>query len=106
MAELVVATPSVAREGGIPRGRYELTAHLGSGNSPGLSVGAAHVRDDGKFVVIGVAREPGLARLVDWASWYADIAREESSELRGNLKARVIQPLRNAIRSALGRARG
>jgi hypothetical protein len=106
MAELVVAAPSVAREGGVPPGRYELTAHLGSEDSPGLSLGAAHVRDDGKFVVIGVAREPALTRLAGWAAWYADIAREESAELRGNLGSRVIRPLRNAIRSALGRARG
>ena len=106
MAELVVAAPSVAREQGIPPGRYELTAHLGSEDSPGLSVGAAHVRDDGRFVVIGVAREPVLTRLAGWAGWYADILRDESAELRAGLHTRVVQPVRSAIQSALGRARG
>jgi hypothetical protein len=106
MAELVVAAEAVAREQAIPPGRYELTAHLGSDDSPGLSVGAAHVRDDGRFAVIGVAREPVLRRLAGWAGWYAASLREETVELRAGLEARVVQPLQAAIRAALGRARG
>jgi hypothetical protein len=106
MAELVVAAPSVTRAGTIPPGHYELTAHLGSGDSPGLPVGAAHVRHDGRFVVIGVTHEPVLTRLAGWAGWYADILREETTELRAGLRSRVVRPVRVAIRSALGRARG
>ena len=75
MAELIVAAPAVAREHAIPRGRYELTAHLGSEDLPGLAVGAAHVRDDGRLVVLGIAREPLLNRLASWASWYGEILR-------------------------------
>lgn len=106
MAELVVAAPSVAREHAIPPGRYELTAHLGSEDSPGMSVGVAHVREDGRFAVIGVAREPMLTRLAGWAGWYANLLHEAAAEARAGLRSRVVRPLLGAIRSTLGRARG
>ena len=106
MAELVVAAHAATRDPVIPRGRYELTAHIGTKRSPGLSVGAVHVRDYGRFEVVGIAREPALTRLASWVSWYADLAREETAELRTAVRHRVVRPLRSAIRSATGRADG
>ncbi len=104
MAGLVVAAHAATRDPAIPRGRYELTAHLGSKRSPGLPVGAVHVRQDGRFEVVGIDREPMLTRLASWVSWYADIAREATAELRAAVRQRVLRPLRTAIRSATERA--
>ena len=105
MSELVVsATPP--RDRGIPAGRYELTAHLGSADGPALAIGSAHVREDRRIVVLGIAREPVLTRLADWASWYAAIVREGTADLRASLRRRLLQPVRQAIRAAFDRARG
>lgn len=106
MAELVVTAHAATRDPVIPQGQYELTAHIGTKRSPGLSVGAVHVRENGRFEVLGVAREPALNRLASWVGWYADIAREETAALRVTVRQRVVRPLRSAIRSATGRADG
>jgi poly(ribitol-phosphate) beta-N-acetylglucosaminyltransferase len=106
MAELVVSTQAARRHAPIPPGRYELSAHLGTKRTAGLPVGAVHVRENGRIEVVGIAREPTLTRLASWASWYADIAREETGELRTAVRQRVVRPLRTAIRSATGRADG
>ena len=104
MAELVVTTPP-ARGQSIPRGRYELAAYVGTDDAAGLAVGAAHVRDDGRIVVLGTAREPALARLARWARWYGDMARDNVARLRAVVRSRLVKPARQAIRTATSRAR-
>jgi hypothetical protein len=98
MAEVVVATSGAVTAARIPPGRYELTAHLGLGGSPGLPLGAAHARADGRLVVLGVAREPASSRLASWARWYASIAEEEIARLRASLRARLVRPARRLVR--------
>jgi hypothetical protein len=95
------------RQGGrIKPGRYELTAHVGSDDAPGLPVGAALVRDDGRMIILGIGRESRLARLRSWAGWATSTARRVGGTGARTGYNRLPPPARDALRSALGRRRG
>jgi hypothetical protein len=66
---LVVAGSASDRP--IPRGRYELTAHVGGEEAPGLAAGTVLVRDDGRLVMIGVRGVSRVARVRSWVAWSA-----------------------------------
>ena len=91
--------------GRIPRGRYELTAHIGDDAAPGLPVGAVVVREDGRFAVIGLRGVSQVARLRDWLAWSirstVDAARAQAVTTYRRLPGRA----RDAIRSGYGRLR-
>lgn len=71
LGALVVSASGLSRQGVIPRGRYELSAHLGDASAPGLPAGAVTVRDDGRIVVLGTPGVSLLAWIRSWASWSA-----------------------------------
>lgn len=102
---LVVSAGSVRGQGVIPEGRYELTGHVGSADAPGLAVGAALVRADGRLVVLGVRRESLAARLQGWTRW-------TTRSLVGSGRTRVLATFRNMppwakdlVRAVYGRLR-
>ncbi|HUQ42946.1 MAG TPA: glycosyltransferase family 2 protein [Candidatus Limnocylindria bacterium] len=106
LGSLLVSVDDVAQLGVIPRGRYELTAHVGGGDAPGLPLGAALVRDDGRFVVLGVARESTIERFRSWTSW---TAREAGIAAWARARAayrRMPGPAKDLVRSTYGRLRG
>jgi glycosyltransferase involved in cell wall biosynthesis len=103
---LVVSVGRVTGHGFIPRGRYELTAHLGDADAPGLPVGAALVRDDGRFVILGVRRGSALARAREWARWSSSTARRTGRTWALSTFRRLPQPARDAIKARYGRGRG
>ncbi|HUG29734.1 MAG TPA: glycosyltransferase family 2 protein [Candidatus Limnocylindria bacterium] len=97
-----------ARAGGhglVPRGRYELTAHVGGSDAAGLAVGAALVRDDGRFVLLGLQRESTFARARSWLAW---TGRSSLLALRRRARAafrRLPSGTKDAIRAGLSRRR-
>ena len=92
-AELVVAA-ACGHAGPVPRGRYELTVAPRLRWLPGLTVGAAHVRDDGRLVVLGIA--PRAA---------ADAARQLGELVTAASSAPPSEPRRRRARGCIvGRA--
>lgn len=98
MTEVVVATTAPVAAARIPRGRYELTAHFGMDGSPGLSIGAAHARDDGRLVLLGIERESAFHRLGSWARWYEAILAEATAGARATVRAYLVRPVRRRLR--------
>lgn len=102
---LVVATGGGSRHGVVPRGRYELSAHLGDDRAPGLAAGAVIVRTDGRFAALGMRGVSRLARVRAWASWSV---RSRSESIRTRTLAtfrRMPVWAKDLIRSAYGRLR-
>jgi hypothetical protein len=95
---LVVSVDRLDAGGQLPRGRYALTAHLGSPAAPGLPIGTGHVGDGGRMTVIGLARESSVSRLARWTAWTAERAA------RGAYR-RLPPPAKHPIRSVYGRLR-
>jgi poly(ribitol-phosphate) beta-N-acetylglucosaminyltransferase len=89
----------------IPRGRYELSAHVGGATAPGLAAGAVIVREDGRFVAVGLRGVPQLARLRAVAGW--SIRSATTTMLLHAMSAyrRLPGRAREAIRSGYGRLR-
>ncbi len=104
LGALVVSLRS-RRAGQVPRGRYDLTAHLGGESAPGLAAGAVIVREDGRFAVVGLrgVSQPARVRaLVGWS------LREGARAARARAVAgyrRLPGRAREAIRSGYGRIR-
>ena len=95
---LVVSVDRLDTSGQLPRGRYELSAHLGGPTAPGIPVGPGHVRDDGRMTVVGLHRESAAARLTQWSAWWARRAARAAFR-------RLPQPAKEPIRSMYGRIR-
>lgn len=102
---LVVSVNNVTAQGAIPRGRYELTAHLGGDEAPGLPVGAAVVRDDGRLALLGVRGMSRLAHLRSWLAWTVRSAGETTRTRALATFRRLPQPAKDLIRTAYGRLR-
>jgi hypothetical protein len=102
---VVVSAPMVAAYE-LPRGRYELTAHLGSEGAPGLAVGAALVRDDGRFVLLGVRRDGAVDRMRGWWYWTTRSALHAARLRLRSTYRQLPQPAREAVKAAIGRLRG
>ena len=95
---LVVSVDRLDVVGQLPRGRYELTAHLGGPAAPGLPLGTGHVRDDGRIAMVGLARESRGSRLVRWTAWTAERAARATYR-------RLPPSARDPVRSMYGRIR-
>ena len=102
---LIVSVASVTAKGLIPKGRYELTAHLGGEDAPGLPVGAAVARDDGRLVVVGVRGVSLPARIRSWLGWTVRSAGETARTRALATFRRMPQPAKDLIRSTYGRLR-
>lgn len=102
---LAVSAEGGADAGAIPRGRYELTAHLGGENAPGLPVGAAVVRDDGGFVVLGLRSVSRLARLRAVAGWVARSVGEATRMRAAAAFRRLPSWAKDPVRTLYGRLR-
>ncbi len=102
---LVVAVDDVTVAGAVPRGRYELTAHIGGEAAPGLSVGAVVVRDDGRFVVLGVESVSQAARLRSVAAWTARSAGKAARSQAVAAYRRLPSWAKDAVRTGRGRLR-
>ena len=102
---LVVAVDDVGTTGQIPRGRYALTAHLGGDGAPGLPMGAALVRDDGRLVILGMRGVSRLARARALATWSLRAASESGLIRAKAAFKRLPAPAKEVIRSAYGRLR-
>ena len=102
---LTLSVPDVRAVGPIRPGRYELTAHLGGPESAGLPVGAAHVRPDGRFAIVGMPRVSALARLQAWAAWSVRAGWRAARTRALAAYRRLPQSTKEAIRARYGRAR-
>ncbi len=102
---LSLSVADVRAHGPIPPGRYELSVHLGTGPAAGLAAGVAHVRPDGRFVIVGLRRVSTLGRIRAWAAW---LVRSGLRAVRTRALAayrRLPQETKDAIRSSYGRVR-
>jgi hypothetical protein len=105
LGNLIVSTDRRAPGEGIPRGRYEMTAHLGGDGAPGLPIGAVLVRDDGRFVVLAMRRVGPLARLRARGRW-AMRSTVQAVRTRALAAFRHLpQETKDSLRSAYGRRR-
>jgi glycosyltransferase involved in cell wall biosynthesis len=102
---LTVVVDDVRASGYIPPGRYELTARLGNADAPGLPVGAAHVRPDGRFAVVGMRRISAVARVRAWGEWSVRAAWRAARSRALATYRRLPQSTKDAIRTRYGRAR-
>lgn len=102
---LVVATDSVRGQGVIPPGRYELTGHVGDGSAPGIAVGAALVRPDGRIAFLAVRRNSLVTRIRSRISWTAR-SLTESARTRTLARFRRMPPwAKDLVRAVYGRLR-
>ena len=95
---LVVSVDRLDAAGQLPRGRYELTAHLGGRAAPALPIGTGHVRDDGRIAVVGLARKSAASRLARWTAWTTRRAARATFR-------RLPPAAKDPIRSVYGRIR-
>jgi glycosyltransferase involved in cell wall biosynthesis len=102
---LTLRVADVRAGGHIPPGRYELTAHLGGAEAPGLPVGAAHVRPDGRFAIVGLRRVSVPARLRAWAEWSVRAGWRAGRTRALAAYRRLPQSTKDTIRARYGRAR-
>jgi glycosyltransferase involved in cell wall biosynthesis len=102
---LTLRVPDVRTSGFIPPGRYELTAHLGGADAPGLAVGVAHVRLDGRFAIVGLRRVSVAARLRAWAEWSVRAGWRAGRTRALAAYRRLPQSTKDAIRARYGRVR-
>jgi poly(ribitol-phosphate) beta-N-acetylglucosaminyltransferase len=102
---LTLSVADVRSVGRIRPGRYELTAHLGGPGAPGLPVGAAHVRGDGRFAIVGLRRVSPLARARAWAEWSVRAGWRAGRTRALATYRRLPQSTKEAIRARYGRAR-
>lgn len=89
----------------IPRGRYELTAHVGGESAPGIAAGTVVVRDDGRMTAVDLRGVSRFARLRALSAWSTRSARER---VRANSLAqfrRLPSWAKDPIRAAFGRSR-
>ncbi len=89
----------------VPRGRYELTAHLGGEAAPGLDAGAVIVREDGRFVAVGLRGVSQVARLRAWLAWTLRAGARAGRARAGAAYRRLPGRARDAVRSSYGRIR-
>jgi len=106
LGEVTLSVADVRAAGSIRPARYDLTAHVGGPDAPGLPVGAAHVRADGRFTVVGLRKVPALARLRARAEWWVHAG--SSATRSGALAAyrRLPQWTKDAIRGRVRRVNG
>jgi hypothetical protein len=102
---LTVSVADVRARGRIRPGRYELTAHLGGLEAPGVPVGAAHVRRDGRFAIVGMRRVSVLARAMAWLEWSGRAAWRGARTRALGAYRRLPQSTKEQIRARYGRAR-
>jgi hypothetical protein len=104
LGSLVVSLDDV--DGGeIPRGRYELTCHLGDPDAPSLPMGAALVREDGRVVVLGARPVSAISRARDIAAWWLR-STTGSGQARARAAFRYLPaPAKDVIRAAYRRLR-
>jgi poly(ribitol-phosphate) beta-N-acetylglucosaminyltransferase len=102
---LTLSVADVRSAGPVPPGRYELTAHLGGAEAPGLAVGAKHVRPDGRLAIVGLRRLSTPARLLAWAEWSARAGWRAGRSRALASYRRLPQSTKEAIRARYGRAR-
>lgn len=101
----LVVSVRAGSAGRMPRGRYELTAHVGGARAPGLAAGAVIVRDDGRFVAVGLRGVSQLARLRAGAGWSIRSAVTTIQPHAVSAYRRLPGRAREAIRSGYGRLR-
>ena len=105
LGTLVVSLDDVGTGGDIPRGRYELTCHLGDPDAPSLPMGAALVRDDGRVFVLGARPVSSLSRARAVAAWWARSATG-SGQARAREAFRYLPgPAKDVIRATYRRLR-
>jgi poly(ribitol-phosphate) beta-N-acetylglucosaminyltransferase len=106
LGEVTLSVADVRAAGSIAPARYDLTAHVGGPDAPGLAVGAVHVRSDGRFAVVGLRKVPALARLRARAEWWGHAGSHAART--GALAAyhRLPQSVKDAIRARVRRASG
>ncbi|MEO5705369.1 MAG: glycosyltransferase [Candidatus Limnocylindrales bacterium] len=102
---ILVDAPDLPAAGVIPRGRYELGARLGADATVGVLLGAAIVRDDGRFVLLGSARASTLARARSSAAWTVITARDATRSALSTAVRRMPPWAKELARSAYGRLR-
>ncbi|HJP89410.1 MAG TPA: glycosyltransferase [Candidatus Limnocylindrales bacterium] len=105
LGQLVVETIAGADTSEVPRGRYELTGHVGGPVAPPLPVGAVSVRDDGQLLLVGLRGVNRLARFQAWAGWSM---REAGDGARARVMSAARQlpvPVKDVIRGVYGRLR-
>lgn len=90
----------------IPRGRYELLAHVGGEGSPSIAAGSVAVRDDGRLVALGLRGVSRVARAQALTSWFTRSAGDEMRTRALGVFWRMPQPAKDAIRTVYGRLRG
>ena len=105
LGSLVVGLSIAGADSPVPRGRYELTCHLGDSSAPGLPMGAALVRDDGRLVMLGMPSVSAWARARALATWWARSAAGFGQSWARTAFRYLPTPARQAIRSAYGRLR-
>ncbi len=103
---ILVDAPALPAAGVIPRGRYEIGARIGPDGPAGLALGAAIVRDDGRFVLLGSPRASALARARSSATWTLTAARDEMRYRLGSAFRRLPPRGKDIVRSAYRRLRG
>jgi hypothetical protein len=103
---LLVSVADVTAGGLVPPGRYELTAHVGGEEAPGLPIGAAHVRDDGRLAVVGVPHESAITRLRALTTWNARGAAQAARSRARAAYRRLPGPAKEFVRTTYGRLRG
>jgi hypothetical protein len=106
LGSLVVSVADVAQYGLMPAGRYDLTAHVGGEDAPGLAIGAAHVRADGRLAVVGISHESALNRIGAVTAWTAQEAAKATRAQARTAFRRLPGPAKGLARSVLGRLRG
>ncbi len=100
---LVVSANPGAR--GIPRGRYELTAHVGGDNAPGIAAGSVVARDDGRLIALGMRGVSRLAWIRAWTTWTRQSATEHARSRTLATFRRLPPSAKDAIRTVYGRLR-
>ncbi|HET7182541.1 MAG TPA: hypothetical protein VFI15_09950, partial [Candidatus Limnocylindrales bacterium] len=105
IGRVVVGTTDGPDAIAVPRGRYEITAHLGGPAAPAIAVGAASVREDGRFDLLGLRRVNRLTRLRTWASWSTRTAADSTRTRALNAVRRLPTPAKDVLRSMYGRLR-
>ncbi|MEO8272526.1 MAG: glycosyltransferase family 2 protein [Chloroflexota bacterium] len=106
LGALVVSTNAgVAGTGAIPRGRYDMIAHVGGESAPGIDAGTVLVREDGHLVALGVHGVNRLARMRAWTSWSARSAMHGARSRALSTFRRLPPPAKDAIRTIYGRLR-
>jgi hypothetical protein len=105
LGHVVVETAAIADTGALPRGRYEMTGHLGGPAAPALAVGTVAVRDDGKLLLVGLRGANRLARLDAWARWSVHEAADAVRTRAIDAARQLPSPAKDVLRVVHARLR-